>query len=83
MTDIMKKWIIAITLLLVSLLIYTQTISEKPEIKPIQNENLVKIAVINPQYTSIPPWVDYNTITQLLEQDIDNYHKNYANDKSP
>ncbi len=73
MTDIMKKWIIAITILLVSLLIYTQTISEKPEINPIQNEKYVKIAVINPQYTSIPPWVDYNTITQLLEQDIDNY----------
>lgn len=69
----MKKWIIAITIILASILIYTQTIPEKPEINPNQNENYVKIAVINPQYTSSPPWVDYNTITQILEQDIDNY----------
>ena len=69
----MKKWILAITILLASILIYIQIFSEKPETSPIQNENLVKIAVINPEYISNPSWVDYSVITKLLQQDIDNY----------
>ncbi|TFH17869.1 hypothetical protein E4H04_04330, partial [Candidatus Bathyarchaeota archaeon] len=68
----MKKWILVITILLASILIYTQTIPEKPEFK-INKPKIVRIAVINPQYTSNPPWVDYTTVTQLLQQDIDNY----------
>ena len=69
----MKKWVIAVIILLVSILLYRQTISEKPEIDQIQDMNLVKIAVINPQYTFNPPWVDYDTITHLIEQDVEDY----------
>ena len=69
----MNKWILVITVLLASILIYTQIAPEKPELKINKNEKILRIAVINPQYTSNPPWVDYTTITQLLQQDIDNY----------
>ncbi len=37
------------------------------------NETLVKIAVTNPHYSSYPPWVDYEAITALIEDDIDQY----------
>jgi ABC-type branched-subunit amino acid transport system substrate-binding protein len=69
----MKKWILVLSILLASIIIYTQTTQEKPELKINKNEKIVRIAVINPQYTSSPPWVDYTTITQLIQQDIDNY----------
>jgi hypothetical protein len=67
-----KSYVFLIVLVSMTALYLILPRGETEEQTPLKDTR-VKIAVTNPHYVSYSPWVDYETLTSLIEADIDRY----------